>query len=181
MTKEDIDFINTKIVNNKTKLLGDLRYATYFNRDQGAINTALFEEWCKLLYNERGHTNDTIIILADNVEVKSSSGSYEPFKNKQTFWINCGEDDIKFGTGRAGRMDPMLKLFYRCQLMLPFNNNVSAGEGNGTNARLKKVNLNSDVHPMIFKICGNIPIKAVYASQVLSLKFLHMTTVKHCR
>ena len=33
MTKEDIYFINMKIVNNKTKLLEDLRYATYFNRD----------------------------------------------------------------------------------------------------------------------------------------------------
>ena len=33
MTKEDIDFINMKIVNNKTKLLEDLRYASYFNRD----------------------------------------------------------------------------------------------------------------------------------------------------
>ena len=33
MTKDDIDSINTKIVNNKTKLLEDLRYATYFNRD----------------------------------------------------------------------------------------------------------------------------------------------------
>ena len=80
---------------------------------------------------------------------------------------------IKFGTGRAGRMDPMLKLFYGCQLTLPFNNNVSGGEANGTNARLKKVNLNSDVHPMIFKICGNIPVKAVYASQVLSLELFH--------
>ena len=67
----------------------------------------------------------------------------------------------------------MLKLFYRCQLVLPFNNNVSGGEANGTNARLKKVNLNSDVQPMIFKICGNIPIKALYASQVLSLELLH--------
>ena len=67
----------------------------------------------------------------------------------------------------------MLKLFYGCQLMLPFNNNVSGREANGTNTRLKKVNLNSDVHPMIFNICGNIPIKAVYASQVLSLKLLH--------
>ena len=57
--------------------------------------------------------------------------------------------------------------------MLPFNNNVSGGEANGTNARLKKVNLNSDVQPMIFKICGNIPIKALFASQVLSLKLLH--------
>ena len=57
--------------------------------------------------------------------------------------------------------------------MLPFNNNVSGGEANGTNARLTKVNLNSDTHPMIFKICGNIPIKAVYASQVLSLELLH--------
>ena len=67
----------------------------------------------------------------------------------------------------------MLKLFYRCQLVLPFNNNVSGGEANGTNARLKKINLNSDIHPMIFKICGKIPIKAVYASQVLSLELLH--------
>ena len=65
----------------------------------------------------------------------------------------------------------MLKLFYGCQLMLPFNNNVSGREANGTNARLKKVNLNSDVHPMIFKICGNIPVIA--ASQVFSLELLH--------
>ena len=82
MTKEDIDFINTKVVSNKTKLLEDLRYATYFNRDRDTINTALFKDWCKLLYNERGHTNDTVVILANNVEVKSSRGSYEPFKNK---------------------------------------------------------------------------------------------------
>ena len=42
MTKEDIDFKNMKIVNNKTKLLEDLRSATYFNRDQDAIIT----EYC---------------------------------------------------------------------------------------------------------------------------------------
>ena len=57
--------------------------------------------------------------------------------------------------------------------MLPFNNNVSSGEANGTSARLKTVNLNSDVYPMIYKIFGKIPIKAVFASQVLSLKLLH--------
>ena len=38
MTKEDIDFINTQIVNNKTRQLEDLRYATYFYGDRDAIN-----------------------------------------------------------------------------------------------------------------------------------------------
>ena len=46
LTKEDVEFINTKVVtvHKHRNLPKDLRYATYFNRDRDAINTALFEE-----------------------------------------------------------------------------------------------------------------------------------------
>ena len=46
LTKKDVEFINTKVVtvHKRRNLPKDLRYATYFNRDRDAINTALFEE-----------------------------------------------------------------------------------------------------------------------------------------
>ena len=46
LTKENVEFINTKVVtgNKSIYLPKDIRYATYFNRDRDATNTALFEE-----------------------------------------------------------------------------------------------------------------------------------------
>ena len=67
----------------------------------------------------------------------------------------------------------MLKLFYGCQLMLPFNNNVSGRESNGTNARLKKVSLNSDIHPIFSRYVGIFPSKLYMHLKFLSLELLH--------
>lgn len=56
-TEEDIDLINECVVTLHTKLLKNIRYATYFNQDHDSINAALFEEHCKQLYacRERQH------------------------------------------------------------------------------------------------------------------------------
>ena len=111
LTKEDVEFINTKVVtvHKHRNLPKDLRYATYFNRDRDAINTALFEEHCTSLRCHNVSTSDTLIVLANKLEAKTSHGTYEPFHNRKIFWENCGEDDIKFPKERNGRMDPLLK------------------------------------------------------------------------
>jgi len=45
-TLEDSEWINEHVVTIHTTLPTDIKYATYFNRDHDAINTALFEERC---------------------------------------------------------------------------------------------------------------------------------------
>ena len=98
LTKQDVEFINTKVVTDQKSrhLPKDLRYATYFNRDRDAINMALFEERCTRLRCHNASTRDTLIVLPDKLEAKTSHGYYEPFHNRKIFWRNCGEDDIKF-------------------------------------------------------------------------------------
>ena len=174
LTQNDVEFINTKVVtaHNSRHLPKDLRYATYFNRDRDAINTALFEERCRRLRCHNLSNRDTLIILADKLEAKTSHGGYEPFHNRKIFWENCGEDDIKFPKECNGRMDPLLKLYKGCQLMLVFNNNVRRGEANGTTVTLISVSLNPDVIPIQIVI-GKFPVKAVYASQVRSIVLKH--------
>ena len=174
LTKEDVELINTKVgtVHKRRHLPKDLRYATHFSRDRDAINMALFEECCTRLrcYNVR--TRDTLIVLDYKLGAKTSHGTYEPFHNRKIFWENCGEDDIKFPKERNGRMDPLLKLYKGCQLMLVFNNNVRRGEANGTTVTLISVCFKPNIIPIQI-IIGKLPLKAVYASQVVSIVLKH--------
>ena len=174
LTKEDVEFINTKVVTvpKSRHLPKDLRYTTYFNRDRDAINTALFEECCTRLRCHNFSTRDTLIVLANKLEAKTSHGTYEPFHNRKIFWENCGEDDIKFPKEHNGRIDPLLKLYKGCQLMLVFNNNVRHGEANGTTVTLISICLKPNIIPIQILI-GKLPVKAVYASQVVSIVLKH--------
>ena len=172
LTKEDVEFINTKVVtvHKSRHLPKDPRYATYFNRDRDAINMALFEECCTRLRFHNVSTRDTLIVLANKLTAKTSHGTYEPFQNWKIFWENCGEDDIKFPKEHNGRMDPLLKLYKGCQLMLVFNNNVGCGEANRTTVTL--ICLKPNIVPIQI-IISKLPVKAIYASQVISIVLKH--------
>ena len=174
LTKEDVEFINTKVVtlNKRRHLPKDLRYTTYFNRDRDAINTALFEEHCARLRCHNVSTRDTLIVLTNKLAAKTSHGNYEPFHNRKIFWENCGEDDIKFPREHNGRMDPLLKLYKGCKLMLVFNNNVRHGEANRTTVTLISICLKPNIVPIQI-IISKLPVKAIYASQVISIVLKH--------
>ena len=174
LTKEDVEFINTKVVtvNKSIHLPKDIRYMTYFNRDRDGINMALFEECCARPRCHNVSTRDTLIILADKLAAKTSHGNYEQFHNWKIFWEKCGEDDIKFPRECNGRMDPLLKLYKGCQLMLVFNNNVRCGEANGTTVTLISICVKPNIVPIQI-IIVKLPVKAVYASQVVSIVLKH--------
>ena len=174
LTKEDVEFINTKVVtgNKSIHLPKDIRYMTYFNRDRDTINTALFEEHCARLRCHNVSTRDTVIILPNKLAAKTSHGNYEPFHNWKIFWENCGEDDIKFPRECNGRMDPLLKLYKGCQLMLVFNNNVRCREANRTTVTLISICLEPNIVPIQI-IISKLPVKVIYASQVVSIVLKH--------
>ena len=70
-------------------------------------------------------------------------------------------------------MDPLLKLYKGCQLMLVFNiNNVRHGEANGTTVTLISICLKPKIVPIQI-IISMLPVEAVYASQVVSIVLKH--------
>ena len=88
LTKEDAEFINTKVVGNKSiHLPKDIRYVTYANRDRDAITTVLFEEHCARLRCHSVSTRDTLIILANKLTAKTSHGNYESFHAFAREWV----------------------------------------------------------------------------------------------
>jgi hypothetical protein len=172
VTMTDIDTINECVVNPQTRLPKDIKYATYFNRDRDSINVALFQERCKTIYHATGNTEDSIMIFSDNIRAQDSTKVYKPFQNSMTFWQHCGEDDVKFPRG-AGRMDPVLRLYRNCRVMLPTNTDVSNGQANGTQATFEKVVLKPGQQFQNVLLDGTIPVPAVLASQVSYIVLRH--------
>jgi Helitron helicase-like domain at N-terminus/PIF1-like helicase len=170
VTKNDIIKINNQIRKNKI-IPAEIRYACYHNIDRDAINTAIFEERLKSWYRVSNNSNGFLIIFSDNIYVKDSNNVYKRLYRPKHFWESYGAHDIKMPHGTT-RMDPVLKLFLGCKVMLPSNINVAAGLANGTQAV---------VHKIILKNCeatntttiSNIPVAAVFASQVEAIQLHH--------
>ena len=116
---------------------------------------------------------DSIIVLADNLQVKNSSQQFIPFLCGRVIWEQCGENDIKMDLKR-GRMDPALKLYRNCPLMLPTNIDVSCGQANGTQALLQAVVLKQNEDVAHTTLRGGATIPVVKASQIKHV------VLKHC-
>ena len=150
VTLSDIELINEcVVVNNATvgdnsPLPDDIKCATYFNCDRDTINAALFEQRCEHVHTTTGHTQDSIMIFSDDLHVRNGSKVYVPFRNSHAFWETCGEDDVKTSK-MQGQMDPVLKLYCKCHVMLSFNKDVRQGQANGTQAEVEIVILKPGV------------------------------------
>ena len=171
VTKEDIAHINKRVVKNDTELPDDIRYATYFNRDRDSINAALFEERCKDMYGRIGNTDDTIMIFSDKLRKKIGEKTFTKLKRRKHFWENCGEDHCKPGSFQP-RMDPVLRLYTGCRVLLPENDDVSEGRANGTQAFFEKAVLKAGIRPRQVLVDG-VPVNAVFASEVQHVVLNH--------
>ena len=73
-----------------------------------------------------------------------------------------------------GRIDPVLKLYKRCHVMLPCNKDVKSGQANGTQAAIEKVILKTDVTTHDVRLNGEIPVAAVQASDISHIVLQHL-------
>ena len=180
----DFEIINKKVIMNNSNTLqnnnvipNNIRYCTKVNKDRDAIHTGLF---IKLL-NDRQTSHNCIIVLADNLEIATDSdkkNNFKKIKNISQFYSECGEDDIKFNDRNTSRMDPVLKLYYNCSIMLTNNMDVEKGMANGTEAHLKKIILKPNEKLFEIKMKNTlynpknnnnneyIMCKAIFASQI---------------
>ena len=150
-----------------------MRYATHTNKDRDSINTSIFSKYCSTGKDAHtGRISSALVILSDNLRVKNSKGSYVAVVQRQKFWENCGEDDVECKDKRKGRVDPVLKLFRNCPIMLTANDDVKAGKANGTRALVDHVDLKPGENHFNVSIDGCV-VPAVFALQVRRVHLKH--------
>ena len=137
-TKVDLQEINSYVVTKNTKLPNDLKYGAQFNKVRDSVHCILFEKYIsKQKTNEFGKVKDCVLVLCDKMKI-AKTGAH--VTNYTTFFQNIGESDCKM---HRGRLDPMLKLYKNCELMLTVNDDVRRGKANGATMKLCKIILKS--------------------------------------
>ena len=80
----DIKLINDKCHTRKKKPPKKIQVATYFNKNRDAINSAIFEDWCKEHKPSDGTTLlSACVILMDNLDMTDSTGRFVPAVSNQ--------------------------------------------------------------------------------------------------
>jgi hypothetical protein len=175
----DIILINQRHIKPKKHIIPtDIKYATYRNRDRDAINTGIF--MTKLCFSAKNHfnTDNFIIIFADNIHIKKDTSFIQLSQHRrQFFYENCGESNIK--SGRNGRLDPVLKLYNNCEVMLTENIDVLNGLANGTRATIQTVALKQSHNCFYVDVGNNVVVKGIYASSVEYVILKHINST-HC-
>ena len=171
-TNSDIDTINSRVVNPNTDVIpSDMKYATFTNHDRDTINTAIFHQKIKYSHDNHHNTNNFIIIFCDNIKIKKIN-EYMILEKPDKFYKCCSESHLK--SERSGRMDPVLKIYIGCEVMLTENIDVPNGLANGTRAIVDKIILKENSQYITVSIGGNIFVRGVYASQVEKISLIHI-------
>lgn len=176
-TPADIDKLNECCLYDPrgAPLQSHLRYACHLNRDRDAINCATFERRCIATatpHEGQLRVTDSVIVLADDIRLGDNS-RYLSTALCNRLYETCGEDNIKM---RNSRMDPVLRLYPNCPVMMTDNKDVENGEANGTPALVKKVLLKFGETARWIPVKmeeSTIWIQTVRASQVKEIQLHH--------
>ena len=174
VTVQDIMKINERCVTRSTGILPDgIQYASYDNLTRDRINTEIFENYVKSYAEKNSRPPpDAVLIFMDELYRSDAHKIKQPLRSKKTFWENCGESDIFTGRQKP-RIDPVLKLFFKCPVMLTHNKNVNSGLANGTCATVEKVLLKHGELPFTVQLEDGNKVKGLLASQVEELRLRH--------
>ena len=91
LTEEDVDVINTRVIQIESAIPPDVTYATYRNIHRTLINHGVFQKDC----NDRKSSgdyleSDFILVLSSEIEIKRGNGTYKKPSNQweKHFWEN---------------------------------------------------------------------------------------------
>jgi len=171
-TLDDIKKINREcLFSRKEPPKGRIQIASYYNKDRDSVNCELFEKFCE---DNADSTSDdvlqvAVLIFMDQLEIRDSSKNFAPLLSnefKNWFYLNCGENACKVNEHKAGRVDPVLKLYRNCPIMLTQNKNVGLGQANGSRLFFKDITTPPWESPILVHLNNGQKIRAYYASQI---------------
>eukprot|EP00542_Grammatophora_oceanica_P008275 CAMPEP_0194065664 /NCGR_PEP_ID=MMETSP0009_2-20130614/85594_1 /TAXON_ID=210454 /ORGANISM="Grammatophora oceanica, Strain CCMP 410" /LENGTH=294 /DNA_ID=CAMNT_0038718533 /DNA_START=1542 /DNA_END=2426 /DNA_ORIENTATION=- len=116
------------------------------------------------------NTSQYLLILADNVKMKGVSKTYDRVPDLSTFYEFVGESDCSLGPFN-GRLDPVLKLYRGCQLILTISVSVGQGQANGSTYTFQRACLKRSARVFHVDVDG-ASVPAVFASDVSYLMVL---------
>ena len=176
-TRNDIQVINDSCFVEYKEPTEIMQVATRLNRNRDAINTAIYEDWCEENRPADGSIlKNACVVLMDELEMCNSSKAYVDVTSnsiKRLFYESCGEDDLKLPKSNRGRVDPMLKLYPNCPMMLTENSNVRNGEANGSRVFVKQIRMKVGEECSQLKLDCGTTVLAVLASQVDAIVVEH--------
>ena len=105
-----------------------------------------------------------MLILSNDLKMHIPLDGKKPLTNPDRFWSQCGEDDIDV-RGENIRLDPVLKVYPGCPVMVTSNINVKNGEANGSQGIVQKVVAHHDGNYFRIKFFG-FELNAIYATDV---------------
>jgi hypothetical protein len=146
-TQTDIDKINSRVVTNETIVPNNIQYACPTNKERCAINNAIFLKHLKNTHSQNQNEESplhTLMIGADKLMLSKQRGrGGKPFYCSKLLFEECSEANCK--KSNNSRIDPLLKLYLGCVIMLIQNTDVREGEANGCSCVVKTIELKPNV------------------------------------
>jgi hypothetical protein len=179
-TVSDIRKINKEcVISEGHKPPIGVQVACFANKDRDAVNCATFETYCKKNKPSDGSMfYGAVLVLMDNLEMENKEpgkkkGDYVGVTSnavKRHFYSTVGEDNCRYGESNSSRVEPVLKLYPNCPLMLTKNKDVPNGQANGTRTFLEEIHVKPNETPMTVTLECGAKVRAFFASQISSLQ-----------
>jgi hypothetical protein len=170
-TPNDIDLINDRcLASHDHKPPNDVQVMTFLNADRDAYNSSVFERFCEL---DGSLFKDATLEFMDNIEIRDAAKTFVNVKSNSVlrwFYSSCGKNACKIPNKEVGCVDPCLKLYLNCPMMLTLNANVTNGQANGSRVFLHKVHMKAGERPFQLKLRT---IHVYFASQVQHVSVRH--------
>ena len=102
----------------------------------------MFDEMCSIHCdntNDNSVFKDAVLVLMNDLKMQDHRDVMRPITSnsvKRHMWSHVSEDKCKFGKNQTGRVNPMLKLYPNCPMMMTQNTDVANGQANGSRVRL---------------------------------------------
>ena len=177
---KDIDKLNERVIKDHVKSSyppPKIQVATFKNKDRDAINASVFDEFT---YDNRPRDGKTLksacMVFMDDLAMHASSNQYTSISSnsvKKHFYQNCTENECSHDKNSRSRVDPVLKLYHNCPMMLTQNKDVAGGEANGSRVFVKEIRVKPGEKAFPLKLRNGTEILGLFASQVSSIVAQH--------
>lgn len=150
-----VDGVNVKLPN-----IAETKFATFHNKNKCDYNDAVFLSYLKEHHSDcnKNDIPKTAIVIKQTPSWTKSKQLLS-FGQRKTLFENCSDADVVDAHG-SRHCDPMLKLYYGCQMMGTSNDDVRNGVSNGTTCVFKKVVFKEGKRPTPMKL-NNLWVYAI--------------------
>jgi hypothetical protein len=150
-TPADIEIINTRVVGENLSLPSfeelqgnDITYACATNAERNVVSDNIF---ANILKNRHPKENESFDIPKQAIIIKGNFKSLKTGQQKSSTYHKmvsnkCGDDNVQCGNGQSIiRVDPCLKLYVGCPIMVSTNDHKKNKVVKGTTGKFKGIKL----------------------------------------